>query len=239
LLIFYGLQWRLKLKYGLKKELVRIILLLTVFCEIVILGLNVFNSDFIAIMILYPIAVSILLYGLYDLFNKKNIMYELILEQVESLNASMNQLSASSEQINGSMMSLNNSAEDIKTTVDNVVNKTDVITPFIKTIKGISDKMNLLALNATIEAGRSVNNDKGFGVVAKKFSELSEQTKTIIEKFVEDLEQIPEDISGVNESISKQVASIEEASSATEEQTAVIEEISESTVRLVEKARRN
>ncbi len=78
----------------------------------------------------------------------------------------------------------------IKDMVGILGNKSEAITEITNVIKNISEQTRLLALNAMIESARAGESGKGFTVVAKEISKLSEQTANSIagiEKIIDEV----------------------------------------------------
>lgn len=54
-------------------------------------------------------------------------------------------------------------------------------------IEDIAKKINLIAINASVEAARAGEVGRGFGVIAKEIKELSQQSKTAVERIRSEL----------------------------------------------------
>lgn len=87
----------------------------------------------------------------------------------------MNDATANMEQIN-------NSTNACRQIIFNLGEESKEILGIIQTITHISSQTNILALNAAIEAARAGEHGKGFAVVAEEIQQLSEQTKTAVER---------------------------------------------------------
>jgi methyl-accepting chemotaxis protein len=123
---------------------------------------------------------------------------------VESVNATVGQLGASSQEI-GNVISL---------------------------ITSIAEQTNLLALNATIEAARAGDAGKGFAVVASEVKDLAQETAKATGDISTRVQAIQADAEAAVEAISRIVEVIEKINgystmiaSAVEEQTATTSEI--------------
>ncbi|HCP28560.1 MAG TPA: hypothetical protein DIT96_02825 [Pseudomonas sp.] len=105
----------------------------------------------------------------------QNDLIQVILQSVNSLEVTMNQLRTSSQKIS----------------------------EIVGLVTGIADQTNLLALNASIEAARAGEHGKGFAVVAQEIRILAERSKTSSEKITDILQGISDHTSKTVVSLDK------------------------------------
>ena len=87
---------------------------------------------------------------------------------------------------------------------------------FTAEILNISNQTNLLALNASIEAARAGEAGRGFAVVADEIRQLSDQTKSSVNKITEIIGRLVSNSKAASDSMSKSIV-------ATDEQNGMIE----------------
>lgn len=104
----------------------------------------------------------------------------------------------------------------VRNASDNTVKSTNELTQKIEEVKGItgtilsiSQQTNLLALNASIEAARAGEAGKGFAVVADEIRELSEQTKSSVNKITDIITILSEYALEANTSVHDTINSVE------------------------------
>lgn len=194
-----------------------------------------------------------------NLVNSLN-MTEKVLEAVNTVNASAQEIQTSSESVAATSQSMSDVAntqaarvqemveiiEGTRTTIGTVV---ATISQNSKLVDDIALQTNILALNAGIEASRAGDYGRGFAVVAENVRKLSEESKraaeTIqqvsseigltLEETFNDLFTKMEEISALSE---ETAASSEEVASSAEETNAAIEELMGAIKQLHEEAQR-
>jgi heam-based aerotactic trancducer len=105
---------------------------------------------------------------------KQTSLMNTVLERVDVLEASMDQLRVSSQKIS----------------------------EIVGLVTGIADQTNLLALNASIEAARAGEHGKGFAVVAEEVRKLAEETKTAVKDVSILIQETESNISSMADSVS-------------------------------------
>lgn len=116
--------------------------------------------------------------------NRFQLQIEHFQDQFNSLNETVNHVSASVAENSRVAKKLESSADESMNNMKKLQNgvcqleaKSHSITEIVSTITQISSQTNLLALNASIEAARAGEAGRGFAVVADEIRSLSEQTK--------------------------------------------------------------
>lgn len=111
--------------------------------------------------------------GKEHLANQTSLM-NTVLQRVDVLEASMDQLRISSQKIS----------------------------EIVGLVTGIADQTNLLALNASIEAARAGEHGKGFAVVAEEVRKLAEETKTAVKNVSILIQETESNINSMADSVS-------------------------------------
>ncbi|AEI42544.1 methyl-accepting chemotaxis protein [Paenibacillus mucilaginosus] len=92
--------------------------------------------------------------------------------------------------MNAQMGRIRESFGTLTATIHELVGRTQEISGFIQSIRGISEQTNMLALNAGIEAARAGEQGKGFAVVASEIRKLATQSGDSAQKIGDVIGQI-------------------------------------------------
>nr|WP_051569193.1 methyl-accepting chemotaxis protein [Alkaliphilus transvaalensis] len=127
-------------------------------------------------------------------------MSDSLFEEISHLNASTQEIAASSE----GLLEIGTGLSDL---ADKVLEHTKTSEEITNIVKKISNQTNLLGLNAAIEASRIGELGKGFNVVAEEIRKLASSTKESIER----IESIVGGLKITSQHMATEVDSIEQA----------------------------
>ncbi|WPC39749.1 methyl-accepting chemotaxis protein [Clostridium sp. JS66] len=142
-----------------------------------------------------------------------------LVESVEQLSSSINQVSINVEQIAKSAVELSESGQQSINLAHDLTDKHRDTSMILEFIKSVAAQTNLLGLNASIEAARAGEHGKGFAVVANEIRKLAEQSNQSAKKIQAILQEMNDAVSEINKSI-------ESSGSISQEQAASTQEIS-------------
>ena len=162
------------------------------------------------------------------------------LQNVQSIAAAVEELSASTGEIAKNMSMTRNAVDDIHSKTSaadsatrNLERASGSMDEIVQLIERIASQINLLALNATIESARAGEAGRGFAVVANEVKNLAQQTSNAtsqISKEIAGMQAISSEVTSALDAISGGVNSVREfvsgVAGAVEEQGAVTREIS-------------
>lgn len=161
---------------------------------------------------------------------------ERIAENIQTIAAASDQLSASIGEISQQVAAANNlSAEavDFASSTEQaskmLAERITRIGETVTIIAQIAEQTNLLALNATIEAARAGEAGKGFAVVAQEVKALATQTARATEEIDQQMRDVVDASHETNQSIEKIGVSISDMRSVYASISAAVEEQSVST----------
>jgi ligand-binding sensor protein len=166
--------------------------------------------------VLFIVANSLSQIG-YQKYKLKSMSKDLV-DQFSVIEATMEELAASSIQVVENQNELNKE-------IVNVKQISEQINVILNSIKSIADQTKLLGLNASIEAARAGEAGKGFAVVATEIQKLSQNSKDTATKVVQLTEDIQKSITKTLQFSDSTMKNTEQQSSGIEETTASIEEV--------------
>ena len=166
--------------------------------------------------VLFIVANSLSHIG-YQKYKLKSMSKDLV-DQFSVIEATMEELAASSIQVVENQNELNKE-------IVNVKQISEQINVILNSIKSIADQTKLLGLNASIEAARAGEAGKGFAVVATEIQKLSQNSKDTAAKVVQLTEDIQKSITKTLQFSNSTMKNTEQQSSGIEETTASIEEV--------------
>ena len=133
---------------------------------------------------------------------------DLLQSQMESLNNSTMQQSASIEETAAAMEQVTQSIESTSMRTKEVITQSNDIKSVVDIISDIAEQTNLLALNAAIEAARAGEHGRGFAVVADEVRKLAERTQKSLAEINTNVSILTQSIMEIGSSIDEQSTSI-------------------------------
>ena len=153
-------------------------------------------------------------------------MYVKLIEDVNDLTESTEQVNLSLEQIALGAQDLAKSGERAVEKVTEALEKSGDTEKAIELIKKIAKQTKLLGLNAAIESARAGEQGKGFSVVADEVGKLANQSEESASEIEKILKAIHDAIQEINTTIQSVGAVSQEQAASTEEISASLEAMS-------------
>jgi hypothetical protein len=152
-----------------------------------------------------------------------------MLETVQILSQSLQQISISITQITEGVQDTATVSKTILGGMENVLKETKNTDDVIKFIRSISAQTNLLGLNAAIEAAREGEHGRGFSVVAEEIRKLSTSSTQSIKQIGDTLKNLQNYVVNIASNLKKESDTFQNEANALMEITASIEELNSTT----------
>ena len=223
---------------------------------LIVVIINVLNSDLILTLICIPPGLAFCILMIYYIVkvvksSKENLEKVIKHSGEVSLNisniatelaANASEVNASAEEVSSTTVEVSSGAEEqakqlsemknfankVNTLALDVKNSGTKIQKIMDVLVNIAEQTNLLALNASIEAGRAGEHGRGFAVVADEVRKLAEESKNAMSNSAENIQDILSKIETTFNFMSEINDKIETAATMGQETFAAMSDISSS-----------
>jgi methyl-accepting chemotaxis protein len=151
---------------------------------------------------------------------------EELLEIINILANSLNQMIKTTTQISSSAEEIASSGEGMISFANNALTQAKETDQVIGFVQQVAKQTNLLGLNAAIEAARAGEAGRGFQVVAEEIRKLAISSNEAVDKIASVLKEIQGSVMGIQKMVEKNGTITQEQAAGTEEITAEINELS-------------